>query len=319
MSLIFFDMEGPLSTHDNIRALMKLIPNGSDILEVIRRYDRQRSTADDDYYDPGDELALIAPFLIFRSVTSETIANLADDAAIVDGAIDLIRSLSGWQVFCISTSYEQYAGRITERVGISGDHVACTAFPLERIKALATEEDYSRIAAFESEMLDMQSADDKAIKSRLERFFREELVQTDFGKAVRGIKPMGGRKKAAALRNFARIRGVLPEQCVVIGDGVTDSRMLESVHIPGGLSIAFNGNEHALPYATIGLASTDICDLKPALDAWPEGGRDAVKRFVESQSGLNRFQWLADAPDFEEALQTHLDARQRVRGAAGLD
>jgi predicted HAD superfamily phosphohydrolase len=42
MNIIFFDMEGPLSIHDNTRALMKLIPNGNSILDVIRRYDRQR-------------------------------------------------------------------------------------------------------------------------------------------------------------------------------------------------------------------------------------------------------------------------------------
>jgi predicted HAD superfamily phosphohydrolase len=128
---------------------------------------------------------------------------------------------------------------------------------------------------------------------------------------------MGGRKKAAALRNFARMRGVFPEQCVVIGDSITDSRMLETVHLPGGLAVAYNGSEHALAYATIGLASTDISDLKPALDAWAQGGRDEVKQFVETKR-RNKFQWLADADDLEEPLRIHLDVRQRVREAAGL-
>ena len=318
MNLIFFDMEGPLSIHDNTRALMKLIPNGGAIMDAVRRYDRQRTYEEEDAYDPGDDLAILAPFIIHHSITSDDITKLADDATIVNGAKELIKSLAGWQVFCISTAYEQYAARITQRVSIPREKLDCTLFPLERIKSLATKDDYSRIAAFENEILDMKSADDKEIKLQFERFFRKELAQTAFGKAIREIKPMGGRKKAAALRNVARLRGVFPEQCVVIGDSITDSRMLETVHLPGGLAVAYNGNEHALAYATIGLASTDILDLKPALDAWTQGGREEVKQFVESQKGRDKFQWLADADGLEEPLKIHLSVRQQVRKSAGL-
>ena len=318
MNLIFFDMEGPLSIHDNTRALMNLIPNGSAIMDAVRRYDRQRTYEEDDYYDPGDDLAILAPFLIYHDLTSADIAKLADEATIVYGAKELIKSLAGWQVFCISTAYEQYASRIMHRVGIPRENLDCTLFPLERIKSLVTKDDYSRIAAFEGEILDMKDAEDKQIKLRFESFFHNELAQTAFGKAVREIKPMGGRKKAAALRNTSRLRGVFPEQCVVIGDSITDSRMLETVHLPGGLAVAYNGNEHALAYATMGLASTDISDLKPALDAWMQGGLEEAKRFVESQKGRGKFQWLADADGLEEPLKIHLNVRQQVRKAAGL-
>jgi len=318
MNLIFFDMEGPLSIHDNMRALMNLIPNGSAIFDIVRRYDRQRTYEEEDAYDPGDDLAIFAPFIIHHGITSDDITKLADEAVIVDGAVDLIKSLSNWHAFCISTAYEQYASRITQRVGIPRDNLECTAFPIELIKNLATKDDYSRLAAFESEMLNMKDADDKQIKVRFESFLHNELPRTPFGKAIREIKPTGGRKKAAALRNFARLRGVFPEQCVVVGDSITDSRMLETVHLPGGLAVAYNGNEHALAYATMGLASTDISELKPALDAWAHGGREEVKQFVASQKGSSRFQWLADADGLEEPLRIHLDVRQRVRRAAGL-
>ncbi|MFA5367993.1 MAG: HAD hydrolase family protein [Dehalococcoidia bacterium] len=318
MNLIFFDMEGPLSIHDNMRALMKLIPEGNAIFDIVRRYDRQRTYEEEDAYDPGDDLAIMAPFIIHHGITSNDIAKLADEAVIVDGAKELIESLADWQVFSISTAYEQYASRIMQRVGIPRENLECTLFPIERLSNLATKEDHDRLAAFESEVLDMTNAEDKQVKLRFERFFRQELPQTPFGKAIREITPMGGRKKAAALRNFARMRGVFPEQCVVVGDSITDSRMLETVHLPGGLAVAYNGNEHTLAYATIGLASTDISDIKPALDAWAQGGRDAVKRFVESQKGSSRFQWLADADSLEEALEAHLSVRQQVRGAAGL-
>jgi predicted HAD superfamily phosphohydrolase len=318
MNLIFFDMEGPLSIHDNMRAIMNLIPDGNAIYDVIRRYDRQRTYEEEDAYDPGDDLAVAAPFIINHHINSDDIVKLADDAVIVDGVVELIKSLGDWQVFCISTAYEQYAARIMQRVGIPRENLDCTLFPIESLKDLATEDDYARLAAFESEVLVMKDANDKDIKTQFERFLREELPRSPFGKAVLEIKPMGGRKKAATLRNFARLRGLFPEQCVVVGDSITDSRMLETVHLPGGLAVAYNGNEHALAYATMGLASSDIFELKPALDAWVQGGRDGTRQFVESQKGSSKFQWLADADGLEEPLRIHSDVRQRVRGAAGL-
>ncbi|MCK4697702.1 MAG: hypothetical protein KAT53_05290, partial [Dehalococcoidia bacterium] len=115
-------------------------------------------------------------------------------------------------------------------------------------------------------------------------------------------------------------RGQFPEQVVVVGDSITDSRMLETVGRAGGLAIAFNANEYALPYATMGLASTNLGDLKIVLNAWEKGGRNAVKQAIEAHGkgkGELKFQWLEGRDNLEEPLQIHLRIRRQVRQEAG--
>jgi hypothetical protein len=40
-----------------------------------------------------------------------------------------------------------------------------------------------------------------------------------------------------------------------------------------------------------------------------EGGREAVKQFIDSQRGNHKFQWLADAEGLAEPLKIHLSVR----------
>ncbi|MCK4963939.1 MAG: hypothetical protein KAH98_00110 [Dehalococcoidia bacterium] len=320
MNLVFFDMEGPLSIQDNAYELMKLFPKGGEIFEVISRYDDLLAIEGREGYEPGDTLALIVPFLLHHGIAEGDISGLAERAAIVEGARELIMSLKHWQVFCISTSYEQYANRIMQRVGIAPENLACTRFPIDRYRNLAQEEDRALVENMEQEILALKAGDDEGIKKRLDRFFWEELPQTSLGLALREVKPMGGRRKAAALRGFARARGQFPEQVVVVGDSITDSRMLETVGRAGGLAIAFNANEYALPYATMGLASTNLGDLKIVLNAWEKGGRNAVKQAIEAWGegrGELKFQWLEGRDNLEEPLQIHLRIRRQVRQEAG--
>lgn len=325
MNLIFFDMEGPLSIQDNAYELMRLFPNGGDIFEVISRYDDLLAMEGREGYEPGDTLALIVPFLLHHGIAEEDISGLAEVAAIVEGATELIAGLKHWQVFCISTSYEQYANRIMQRVGIATEKLACTRFPIDRYRSLASKEDLTMMAEIEQEILALKASDDKRIKQRLDRFFWEELPKTSLGLAIGEVKPMGGRRKAAALRRFARARGQFPEQVVVVGDSITDTRMLETVNRAGGLAIAFNANEYALPYATIGLASRNIGDLKIALDAWKEGGKEAVRQAIEQWGRERReqkgeegeFLWLEGTDDLEEVIQIHKRIRRMVRHEAG--
>ncbi|MBE0415305.1 MAG: hypothetical protein IBX36_02025 [Dehalococcoidia bacterium] len=324
MNLIFFDMEGPLSIQDNAYEMMKLFPNGGRVFEVISRYDDLLALEERKGYEPGDTLALIVPFLVCHGISGEDIGGLAERAAIVNGARELIVSLKNWRVFCISTTYEQYASRIIQRVGIAPENLACTRFPLDRYRNLAREEDIARIEEIEHEILAMKSEKGgESAKKRLDRFFWVELPKTSLGLALSEVKPIGGRRKVAALEGFAQAHGQHLERAVVVGDSITDARMLEVVDSAGGLAIAFNANEYALPFATMGLASTNIGDLKLALDAWEEGGREAVERIVRERERLGRvanrgnFHWLVGRSDIEEPLRIHKRIRRIVREEAG--
>ncbi len=325
-NFICFDLEGPLSPQDNAYELMKLFPNGDRVFEVISRYDDLLTLEEREDYEPGDTLALIVPFLILHNISEDNIATLAAKANLTGGAAKLIDWLlySGWKVFCISTSYEQYAFHITQKLGIYAHNVACTTFPLDKLRATLSQGEVKLLKQAEEDMLTMQPvADDKRIKQSLDKFFWERLPDTDLGAAIKQVKPVGGRRKVAALNRFAEKYDQPLSKWVVIGDSITDFRMLQAVEEAKGLAIAFNANEYALPYATMGLASTLISDLTEVLEAWPKGQRGAVERIVkykekwEGKGDRNYFHWLSGRKDIKDIIEVHKRIRKLVREEAG--
>ena len=183
MNFICFDLEGPLSPQDNAYGLMKLFPNGDKVFEVISRYDDLLTLEEREGYEPGDTLALIVPFLILHNITEADIARLAAEAKLTGGADKLISWLQnkGWKVFCISTTYEQYALHLTQKLGIYAHCVASTPFPLDKLRATLGKEDYQLLQETEKKILTIRPvADDDRIKQSLDNFFWEKLIEVYF-------------------------------------------------------------------------------------------------------------------------------------------
>lgn len=322
--LIFFDLEGPLTPQDNAYELMKLIPRGGEIFEVLSRYDDLLTLEGREGYEPGDTLALIAPFLAYHGITEQDIGSLAQKAELVNGARELIGWLtsSGWEIFCISTSYEQYAQEICRRVGIKLENLAATHFPLDSYRQRLAGKTLPEVEEVERKALELEPfRDDAEIEWCLNEFFWEKLPETELGRIIEEVKPVGGGRKVEALLRFAG-KSSLPE-AVAVGDSITDFKMLRVVNQAGGLAIAFNANEYALPHATIGLASTNIGDLRPVLEAWEREGREGVELLVRSKEEAggkgdreNLF-WIRGREDLSEPLKVHKRLRQKVRRGAG--
>jgi energy-converting hydrogenase A subunit R len=320
-NFIGFDMEGPLSPQDNAYELMKLFPNGDRVFEVISRYDDLLTLEEREDYEPGDTLALIVPFLVCHNISESDITTLAGEAGLTGGAEKLISWLQtkGWKVFCISTSYEQYAMHITHKLGIYAHNVACTAFPIEEMRQTLCKEDAALLQQIEEEILTMRPVDDDArIKQSLDRFFWEKLPTTELGKLIKEVKPVGGRRKVDALNRFAVKHDQPLSDWVVVGDSITDFRMLQAVEEAGGVAIAFNANEYALPYSTMSLASTLLSDLTEVLEAWQKGRRSRVEKVVKWEERIggkgdrNYFHWLPGRKDIDEVIEIH----KRIRGVA---
>jgi energy-converting hydrogenase A subunit R len=324
MSVICFDLEGPLATQDNAYELMKLFPEGGRIFEVISRYDDLLSIAARFDYEPGDTLALIAPFLVCHKIKEHDISALARKATLTPGATSLISRLcaQGWKIFCISTSYEQYAKHVAHRLGIFSQNVACTSFPLDKFSEELSKADFRLLETVEKDILNRHTIDDDWIKKRLDLFYWKELPKTNLGRLIQQVQPVGGQRKVEALRHFADAQKQPLPNWAVIGDSITDFKMLQAVEQAGGLAIAFNANEYALPYATIGLASTHLDDLKPVLEAWEKGKRSAVEKLVREKEKAggngdrNYFHWLAGIKSIEAPLEVHKRIRSIVREEA---
>jgi energy-converting hydrogenase A subunit R len=325
-NFICFDLEGPLSPEDNAYDLMKLIPHGDSLFELISRYDDLLTMEGRKDYEPGDTLALIVPFLLLYKIQEKDISDMAQRASLTLGAGELIADLKtqGWQIFCITTTYEQYARHVTGRLGIPVEHVAATPFPLDRFNRDLSREDVALLQKAEGEFLKLsKSTDDRLIKSKLDDFFWNKLPQTPMGKLIRSVKPIGGQRKVEALIRFSQKNSQSFINWVVVADSITDFKMLKAVDQAGGLAIAFNANQYALPYATMGMASTHLSDLAPILETWMKSGRREVAELVKSfaiDTGTNRrnFHWLAEkGNDIYDVISLHRKLRKIVREKAG--
>lgn len=110
---------------------------------------------------------------------------------------------------------------------------------------------------------------------------------------------------------------------MVVGDSITDFRMLKAVDQAQGLAIAFNANQYALPYAAMSLASIAINDLAPALTAWRSGSRSAARQIVTAREkaggkeGRGYFHWLSGKGNLYNVIARHRQIRGLVREEAG--
>jgi energy-converting hydrogenase A subunit R len=126
--MICFDLEGPLSPQDNAYEVMKLAKNGGTVFEALSKYDDILALKGRTGYEPGDTLKLIVPFLIYYGITEQDIKTVSERAVLVDGmkeTVDWLRG-EGIPVRIISTSYQQHAHSVGERLGVSKDDIAST-------------------------------------------------------------------------------------------------------------------------------------------------------------------------------------------------
>jgi len=322
MNLICFDLEGPLAPQDNAYELMKLFPRGGKIFEIISRYDDLLALERRPDYEPGDTLALITPFLAYHGIEEEQIAAMGQKGGLTPGATELISKLKsqGWHIFCISTSYEQYAFPVTQRLGILRENVACTSFPLAQIRQLLSQDEFALLEQIEHKIVNLNPVtDDTRIKEYLDYFYWQKLPQTRWGRITCQVKPVGGRRKVEALEKFSTRMGKPLSHWAVVGDSITDFKMLQAVNKAGGLAIAFNANEYALPYSTMSLASVSLYDLWVVLEAWEKGGRQVVERVVKEKEVAGGtgdkewLHWLDGTKDITPALEIHKGIRRLVR------
>jgi len=348
---ICFDLEGPLSPQDNAYEVMQLIgKEGAFIFEVISRYDDIISLEGREGYEPGDTLALIVPFFLLHGITKEDIKQVSGRAKIVEGAEYLFEKLQAenWDIYIISTSYEQHAYTVGCKLGIREDKIICTKLDLEQP---LQKNIFSIIKKAEEDIIELYSDidDTERIVNRLDEFFFRQLPSLGFD--IFTTRVVGGERKADAVRAIAKEKRIELSDVIAVGDSITDYKMLKEVKTHGGISVVFNGNEYAVPYANAGLASVDMRFLYPLCAAFTRGGkREAMNVATKWEDNRDVFEQnpsdipddciTADIRDFvttqkrpfpyfhniehadarrnlEEIIKIHKQMRMRVREDAG--
>jgi energy-converting hydrogenase A subunit R len=320
---IAFDLEGPLTSQDAAFELMGQVPGGHEVFRAISRYDDILALSGRPDYEPGDTLALIVPFLLRHRLGAIDIQRLAEGAPLIQGARDVMERLAadGYQVSCITTTYEQYARTVTRRLDLPAERVACTPFPIDALRERLGGADLAAVDRVEAALLGLDiEKDEERLRDLLNAFYWQDLPGTPLGEAVAAVKPVGGKRKVRALGQFAKDWQSDLSRWAVVGDSITDNAMLTAVRIADGLAVAFNGNRYALECANVGVASMSIADVLPLVKAWEEGGLDSARRFVSRgtkppDADGPHYHWLAGT-DITEAVDVHARFRRLVRQAA---
>ena len=180
--------------------------------------------------------------------------------------------------------------------------------------------------------------DDEKLKSILDRFFFDEILRTELGRVIEDMSVVGGERKVKAVKDVADENDKDLSEIIVIGDSITDFKMLQSVRERKGIAVVFNGNEYAVPYANVGLAGTDMRFMQVVTDAWSKGRRESVIEAVKSwEKGIESvssklvpdelktivnegakacFHYLEGDVDLESVIRVHKEFRKAIRGEA---
>jgi len=320
MNNICFSLNRVLSSQDIISKLMGLFSDGDKLFEVISRYSYLSDTETEQDHLNKDIVTLIAPFLAYHGITENDIYSLARKAAITDGTSELISRLNSraWSVYCITSSYKQYAVHLTQRLSIFSQNVACTYFPLDELSAELNKDDFHYVKTLESQILDHYPVDDNWIKKNIAAFYRKILPGTSFASLLEQIEPMDSEHKIKALEHFSELSGQALSDWIAIGSSSTDFKMLETVDKVGGLAVAFNAQESTLSHATLGLASTNLDDLWPVIELWGKGKLTAVDNYVKkleqnkSKNDSGTFHWLMGRTDLAPVTELHAKIRNSL-------
>lgn len=334
--MIIYDLEGPIALQDNAyHVCVEHIGDGGKLFSVVSRY--AQILSEKGRCEPGDTLSFIVPFLIENEIVEEDIRKISFRAQLVPGIKALFSELMENKnpIWVISTSYEQHAFAVAARAMIDRRRVFCTKFPLNEIRNKIEKfeipifiSDFRKEAVKLFSEIGTDSGDGKIVD--LFDIFYSEISKNSFGEAISGIEPVGGEKKVLALKEALRVDLCLPptaidsylDQAFIVVDGLVDAKMADMVNSFGGIALGWNASKECLLNCTCAVAATDARAVKPVLQAWRDGGRDAVQEFLETAVVVNsvHYSWIGDNSKKyvrEEILPVHQKFRSRLQGEVG--
>ncbi|HSV42811.1 MAG TPA: hypothetical protein VLH13_05310 [Methanomassiliicoccales archaeon] len=300
------DCQGPITLNDSIRELCAhFIPNGERLYTVLSRYDDVLSDiVRKEGFKSGDSLKLALPFLKAYGATDQTLLDFSKESLrIIPGAEKTMRFVQEIMTpFIVSSAGEHYLNAVCDHIGFPVENVFCTRFGLDPIKVDEWEMQTLKDLAVEIVSMpiievpfgtrgfkEFRPNDRKAIQ-RLDQIFWDEMTDLSTYHLMMETVPVGDSEKASAVVEICKKVGVALEDCLYVGDGVTDSKAMNIVRKGGGLALSFNGNSQAVREADIAIMSNHTIVTSFLADVFYKAGKDATLDLVEdwSVAGLTR-------------------------------
>src|SRR3989344_564250 len=354
--VLFTDGEGPIVFKDLAADVTEKVVPG--LFPVLSFYDDYLAEIGTEGYQAGDTLALVVPHFLAHGVKDKDIANEAKDAKLCFGVEEYVSELKKdeWNIRIISTAYSQMWELVGEHLGIPIQDIACTKLDLKALKeSFGSKDFYARVLAAEKNILASTPLANEAmrevdqgksvvevlgknpkftpLRESLDHFYWDELKNLGY-QTLEAVTVIGGKRKIDAAQNFARELGLSLSDIPYVGDSITDDAIHKRLKDEGGLPIAINGNAYALRNDRVAVATEDMRNVRPILDAWQAGGFEAVKSRIDESNQSFMVGGKEGSPIHEEPShyyhivkwdnpanqrelrQVHGEFRRRVRGAA---
>jgi len=265
------DCEGPISKNDNAFELTAhYVPNGDKLFIIISRYDDVLAeVVQKPGYKAGGTLKLILPFLKAYGVTDQKTEQFsAKNLVLITGAketLSHVRTVA--EAFIVSTSYEHYIRAMCHILDFPCKNTYCTRVSIDQYGLVAGErtklekiaQEISQLPLFDfplgAESLSDLSETAQETVRRLDSIFWDEIAGMKIGRVFSEVDPMGGREKAAAVRDIGKKLGIPLSEAMYVGDSITDGEAFKLIKDEGGLAVSFNGNQYAVKNAEIALLS----------------------------------------------------------------
>ncbi len=304
--LFISDCEGPISKNDNAYELTEhFVPDGDYFFALVSKYDDvQADIVKRPRYKAGDTLRLILPFLKAYGAANEKIRKFsAEHILLVPGARDTLRFVGNLMPsFIVSTSYEQYIHALCSVVDFPRGNVYCTRLDIDRYRV--GKEEIERLRQIREEIAampmieipegavslnDFSVRDQKTIR-RLDEILWKEIAETESGRMLEEVNPVGGFEKAHAVNDIVEKIGSNLSNAMYVGDSITDVEPFRLVREKEGLTVSFNGNQYAVREAEVAVLSSNTIVTSILADAFGRFGKTHVLKLVEewSHSALKR-------------------------------
>jgi energy-converting hydrogenase A subunit R len=311
------DCEGPISKNDNAYEITsRFVPEGSRLYAVISRYDDVLADVlKRPGYEAGYTLKLILPFLKAYCATDLKMQeySAAKLMLIPDAKNTLQHARSIAQAFVVSTSYEHYIKALCQALDFPYANTYCTRVSIDKYHM--TEEEKNQLRKLTAEIAqmhvvevrsnaksvqDFSDVDRKTIR-RLDEIFWHEITNLEIGRIYSEVDPMGGCKKAEAIKDIVEKTGIGLSDVMYVGDSITDVLAFQKVRNGGGLAVSFNGNNYAIREAEIAVMSENAIVTAILADVFNKLGKKGVLELVSEwkYSKLKKY-------EVDESLQKRL-------------
>ena len=304
------DCEGPLSKNDNaFEITTHFLPNGAYFFSLVSKYDDiQADVVKRPEYKAGDTLKLIAPFLKAFELTNKKIEEYsAKNLILIHGVREMLHTVrKRTPSFIVSTSYEQYLSAFCSLIDFPQSNVYCTKLDLDKYSIDAVEieelkqleEKITSLPMIEiptgSTSLDQFSSKDQETIHQLDKIFWTEIPHMIVGTMLKEITPMGGIKKAYAVRDVAKRVNCDLREIMYVGDSITDAEAFETIKKEGGLTISFNGNKYAIRRAEVAVLSKNTMVIALLADLFSNVGKEGVLNLVTEWNYQSLEQYCSD-------------------------